>query len=295
MYRPGSMANEVPLTIVKLCNCDPNYPTALIPHSASSQCHIEAPQHIIQCSLYLWLQVTGQSSVPSAQISDPFGIRVAFRSDHPLGLLTWREYLQLMQRITQASRQLLSGASLEQLLAFNRARHQLVRGGGGGGRGRGLGRRKGQGGGKGGGAGVGGEGDVAGGWEGGRGKGGGKGGGAGGWAAGRGRGVGRGEGQGARGWEAGRGKGVGSGEGQGGGKGGGKRGGAGQLMGLAVGGMQGSDGEGSREDDNAWILYVCGGGVTAGMENSKYPISTRVWKQWSRVAEFMLSGSLVWF
>lgn len=76
------------------------------------------------------LQVTGSSSAASsataAQASDPYGIRIAFRPGHPLALLTWRQYLAVVARMSRTVEQQLQGAAMDALVAFNRERRQLV-------------------------------------------------------------------------------------------------------------------------------------------------------------------------
>lgn len=73
-------------------------------------------------------QVTGSaaSAVSSVQVSDPYGIRIAFRPGHPLALLTWRQYIAIVTRISRTVEQQLQSPALEALAAFNRERHQLV-------------------------------------------------------------------------------------------------------------------------------------------------------------------------
>lgn len=75
--------------------------------------------------------MTGSSSAASAataaQASDPYGIRIAFRPGHPLALLTWRQYLAVVARMSRTVEQQLQGPAMDALVAFNRERRQLVR------------------------------------------------------------------------------------------------------------------------------------------------------------------------
>eukprot|EP00879_Flechtneria_rotunda_P007919 GHRR01008297.1.p1 GENE.GHRR01008297.1~~GHRR01008297.1.p1 ORF type:complete len:338 (+),score=146.04 GHRR01008297.1:547-1560(+) len=74
------------------------------------------------------LQVTGKSAaaVSAAEVSDPFGIRVAFRPGHPLALLTWKQYIAIVSRVSRTVEQQLQGPCLDALSAFNRERKLLV-------------------------------------------------------------------------------------------------------------------------------------------------------------------------
>jgi hypothetical protein len=76
------------------------------------------------------LQVSGSSqaalSSTAAQMTDPFGIRIAFRPGHPLSLLTWGQYLAIVSRMSRTVEQQLPRHNLEALAAFNSDRRQLV-------------------------------------------------------------------------------------------------------------------------------------------------------------------------
>lgn len=75
-------------------------------------------------------QVTGSdaAAVSAAQAADPYGIRIALRSGHPLALLTWQQYIATVTRMSRTVEQQLQGPAREALAAFNRERKLLVRG-----------------------------------------------------------------------------------------------------------------------------------------------------------------------
>jgi hypothetical protein len=59
--------------------------------------------------------------------SDRFGIRVAFRAEHPLGVLrSWAEYRSAFNRVSKAAGELLEGPNLGRLASFNRERRALL-------------------------------------------------------------------------------------------------------------------------------------------------------------------------
>jgi hypothetical protein len=79
-------------------------------------------RHCCECQ-----QVTGKAGHSSLSVTDPYGIRIALRKGHPLSLLTWQEYLAVIQRAAAACEQLLPGQALQQLMAFSREQRNLVR------------------------------------------------------------------------------------------------------------------------------------------------------------------------
>lgn len=98
-------------------------------------CHVTATYTANQCTCHKLLrhhccrcqQVTGKAGQSSLCVTDPYGIRIALRKGHPLSLLTWQEYLSVIQRAAAACEQLLPGQALQQLMAFSREQRNLVR------------------------------------------------------------------------------------------------------------------------------------------------------------------------
>lgn len=69
---------------------------------------------------------TTPTTTPAGR-SDRFGIRVAFRAEHPLGVLrSWAEYRSAFNRVSKAAGELLEGPNLGRLASFNRERRALL-------------------------------------------------------------------------------------------------------------------------------------------------------------------------
>jgi hypothetical protein len=103
-----------------------------LPHQGEGMLPRLSPQTAVDLLLLYAAtqQISGSSSscVPAAQASDTYGIRIAFRPDNPLSLLTWQQYSALISRISDLVTQHLQGPPLEALQDFNRERKLLVGG-----------------------------------------------------------------------------------------------------------------------------------------------------------------------
>lgn len=86
------------------------------------------PVTVLLIFILLLQQLTGSTAatVSAAQVSDPYGIRIAFSAGHPLALLTWKQYMSIIVRMSKTVEQQLQGPALEAVAAFNRERKLLV-------------------------------------------------------------------------------------------------------------------------------------------------------------------------